>query len=447
MNPEQSFDRLPPFSMEAERYVLGSMMLDRGCVADILVTVEKSDFYQADHQMIFGIICDLYNSGRPTETPLVHEELVNRKLSNETGGASYLATILGEVVTASAASHYAKIVKEKSILRGLLKVSYESLRRVYEHPGDGDSSDLVASTITELSSLISSRKSTEVIKLSDVLHSTYDQLESGQESPLIRFGFDAIDSMIGGIQEGEMVVVGARPSMGKSTFGRQVAVRAARQCPVALVWLEEGPSKVARNLLSAECRIENSKLRRGRGALDASDWTKLAKGAATLSELPIYIIPRAFRLNAIRAACGHVVAKHGVKLIIIDYLQKVQAPGDKRYEMVTNASMGLSQMFKELQVAGIVLAQLSREVSHREDKRPIISDLRESGQIEQDADGIIFIHREDYYRVTDANRQNEPLDQIAELSIAKWRDAVRGGVAKLQSDMKYQRFDDNIHPF
>lgn len=440
------FDRLPPQAKEAEQCTLASMMLDPNCILDVTALVSTEDFYDSGHRVLFDLLCERHQLGKPIDAVLVHEDLTASKQLGTVGGADYLGQLMAMVPSASHAAHYASQVREKSLWRGYLDESYGAVRKVYAAHASDAAAEAIQDTVGRLAALVASRRSAEVVHLADALHETYEAIEAGSGNVLYPLGFDTINHTVGGVAPGEMVVIGARPSMGKSTLGRQMAVRiAGEKCPVALVWLEEGPQKVARNLLSAECRIENSKLRRGR--LTASggtnitepEMTKLAAGASSLAKLPIYLIPRAFRLNSIRAACAQAVARHGVKVVIVDYLQKVQAPGHNRYEIVTNASMGLSSMFKELNVAGIVLAQLSREVTHRDDKRPTMGDLRESGQIEQDADGIIFLHREDYYHLDES--EYTPTGE-AELIVAKWRDAVRGNVLRLKSDMRFQRFDD-----
>lgn len=432
------FDRLPPSSIEAERCLLASMMLDRGVIPDALAAIGRDDFYQSDHQIIFDALAGLYAADAQIDALVVREELIRRGLFEECGGMAYLAKILDSVPSSAHAPQYAGIVRQKSIWRGLIAAANDALRDGYAAQ-DEDAAEAVGRTMARLAKLMGTGKSLGYTSLADAVAAAYEQIGAG-EVPLIPTGFRDLDAIVGGIAPGEMLVIGARPSMGKSTLGRQFAVRIARTgYPVGIISLEESIPKMARNLLSSEASVENQRLRRGE--LVEHDWRELAGGVARLSAMPVFMADRAFRPAAIRAVVSRWVERHGVRLVILDYLQRVQAGGKDRFEKVTNASLEISAMLKELGVAGVVMSQLKRETDRR-NTRPGMSDLRESGQIEQDADGIALLHREDYYRATDPARASEPMDGVAELIIAKWRDAARGKTVKLKSNLRYQRFED-----
>lgn len=437
----QQFDRLPPSDIEAEFCTLGSMMLGNEIDhAEITNIVGRDEFYQADHQIIFDVICDLRRKGSKVDAVILRSELDRRQLLEEIGGTSYLGTILASVPSAAHGVHYAKIVHEKATLRAMISFGNDILRRAYGASRDDIADEMVQEGIAELTGMLERGRGTEIHKLGDVLLETYEQIEAGG-AQTVSFGFSDMDLQSGGgIGVGEMIVIAARPSMGKSTLIKQIALRSAMNgVPVGIISLEEGRFKMGRNILSSECRIENQKLRNSR-TLNKDDWAKLADGVARLNGLEIYIVDNKRRLSDIKSAAAIMVARHGVKMIIIDYLQRIKGVGGtSKYEQVSNTSTEISDMFKELGVAGIAVAQLNRAVENRDDKRPLMADLRDSGQIEQDADGVLFLHREDYYHLDETGY--EPTS-LAEVIFAKYRDGVRGKTVKLQSDLRFQTFTD-----
>jgi replicative DNA helicase len=436
----RQFERLPPHDLEAERCVLGSMLLaDDAVRAEIRATINRGDFYQADHQIIFDAIARILDDHRDLDEVTLRAELVRAGVWEEIGGVSTLAGIIGSVFTGSHGRSYAETVRERSIKRLLIGFSNNLSRQAYGADSDYTGNDLLQSASERIASLISQGRSSTYWTLGEKLIEAYDQLGAGGVS-LIPTGISSIDEATGGIGLGENIIAAGRPSMGKSTFLRQILKSAALAgVPTGIISLEEGGLKIARNILAAECGIENNKIRKAN--LVKEEWDGLAAGVAGLSKLPVFGSDTARSLQDIRAVVTTWVARHGVKLVILDYLQRVQVRGHKEgYERVSYISRELADLWKELNVAAIVAAQLNRGVEGRDNKRPIMSDLRDSGGIEQDADGILFLHREDYYHATD-DEGYQPTG-IAEFIIAKWRDGVRGKVVEMRSNLQFQRFEE-----
>jgi replicative DNA helicase len=436
----EQFDRLPPSAIDAEMCAIGSLMLagsDSALFAEIAAVISPRDCYQPDVGIVLGIALELHRAGKPVDAVLVRAELEKRGQLVEIGGTEFLARILNSVPSSAHGVHYAKLVREAAAKREIIQAAHTAVRRAYE-PRTEETAEAIGQRLMEqVARSISVGRSLDYSSAGDVLALAYEQLERGT-APLVATQFRDIDSAIAGIALGETMVIGARPSMGKSTIARQMAMRVSGSVPVAFISLEESREKIGRNWFSAFASIDNNRLRRGDNLL-REEWEALATGIARMSSRPLYVVTRCFKLPEIRSMASLLVAKHGVKLVVIDYLQKIQVEGKDRFEKVTNASQELSTLWKELGVAGLVLAQLKREVTQRDDKRPTMSDLRESGQIEQDADIIAFLHREDYYHITDPNYL--PTQQ-AEFIIAKMRDGERGRNITLKSELNFQRFAD-----
>lgn len=432
-------ESLPPHDIEAEMALVASLCIGDAAVrAAIRATVCRDDFFQADHQIMFDVVCDLIDADKPVDTLTLRAELDRRGLLAEIGGTPYLAQILGSVPSHHHGDHYAEIVRERAMRRRIIEVAADLTQQAYLPPKLANGDEIAQHGAERLSKLMATGRAAEYWTLADAVQEFYEGLER-KESPLLTTGYAALDVKVGGVGEGETVIIAARPSMGKSTLLRQMAVRIAkREIPVGFISLEESSRKIARNVLSAECQIENRKLRAGN--LCQEEWEPVAHGVAALSKLPFYGSKTcARRIQDIRALVTQWVSRHGIKVLFLDYLQLVRAYGEKRYEEVTNASMELTQIVKDFGLRAFFAAQLNRGVEGRDDKRPSMRDLRESGQIEQDADGIIFLHREDYYHIAD---QNYFPDHKAELIVAKFRDSARGDVVTLGSDLRYQTFTD-----
>ncbi len=438
------FDRLPPHSIEAEICLLASMMQagkdDPGFHAMRSAVGSAAAFFQVDHQIIFAALCQMADRGTGIDLVTIRDELAKRQQLEDVGGAAYLAQIISAVPSIAHGQHYAEIMAEKSRLRQMIAAANEMLRSAH---GGNDASTIAQEAMTRLAKSAQSGKGCEYVRIDDLLMTTYDELsEHGAE--LVPMGFRDFDELYGGIAPGEMCVIGARPSMGKSTLLRQIAVKSALGgVPTGLVSLEEGKSKMARNWLASETLIENGRIRRRQ--LSPGDFNSMAGAVARFADVPLYITDRARRLADIRAMISLWVARYGVRLVLIDYLQRVGGvEGKSAYERVSAISLGLSDIFKELNVAGIVAVQLNRQLTARDDKRPQMADIRKSGQIEQDADGIIFLHRQDYFELD--NPSYRPTGE-AELIIAKWRDGPRNKIVQLKSDLMHQRFIEGVPIF
>lgn len=435
----ERFDRMPPWDERAELCCLASMLIgDEATRAGIRATIGHADYLSADCQIVHQTACEMLDAGKKMDAVTLRGELDRKGLLSEIGDVGFLAKVLDSVPWHGHGAQYAEIVREKSVLRKLAAAGAKMVREAYE-PDGVTADELAQRSVDVVSAIMTSGRAADYWTIADIVQDAYNDLDR-KENPLITTGFVTLDNEVGGLGPGEQLLIGARPSMGKSTLLRQMAVRIAREgIPVGFISLEENTKKIARNVLSAEARIENNRIRKRH--LTQAEHAQLADSVRYLSTLPIVgSHNKARRLSDIRALVYLWKARHGVKVIMLDYLQRVGGgSGATRYEQTSDVALKLSDLWKETEVAAVVAAQLNRKVEGREDKRPNMADLRDSGQIEQDADGIIFLHREDYYHLSD--EAYTPTCK-AELIVAKWRDAERGGVVTLGSNMEYQTFLD-----
>jgi replicative DNA helicase len=437
--PLSEFDRLPPHDVEAEMCLIASAVLGGpGMWQECRRLVGRGDFYQADHQAIWEVLDALYARGDNVDAILLRAELLKRGVWEEVGGRAYLAQILDTVPSAAHGAQYADRVAETSKLRQLIGISNDLLRACYSPTRSDDrAAELLRAAMTRLAQAAQERGREQAQRLDEIIAEVRAQMDAGGQ-PLIPLGFRDLDEMTGGGGLGEMILIGARPSMGKSTLLKQMTLRTALSgVPAALLSAEESKAKIGRNILAAEARVDNHKIRRGRD-LSERDWQEIDAATGKLAGVEMYVRDGLRRLDDLAAEASLLVAKRGVRLIAVDYLQRINAGGRDAYERAGAASVGLSDLFKDLGVAGIVAVQLNRGVESREDKRPNMADLRDSGQLEQDADGILLLHREDYYH-PEAGYQPTG---VAELIVAKWRDGVRGKTINLQSNLRFQTFED-----
>lgn len=438
------FDKLPPNSIESEMCLIGSLMWgvnEPTIIAEVFALVDDQMFFQADHQILFKCIQRIVNKGQKLDAMILREELLRQHLLDDIGGINYLQQILGSVPSALHAVEYAKVVREKHDLRRALSIANEMIRRVYA-PADHDvSGEIIQQAVTDLTK-ISGGSAIAYHSLGEIMPEVMQQIETGGLMA-VPTGFRDYDAATGGIGLGEVVILAARPSMGKSTLAKQFAIRMAMHgVPVGIISREEGRYKIGRNMLASEASVENQKLRTGKN-LSPEEWKEIVSAVAKLSDLPIYINDKASTMAEIHAQCALWKQRHGVKMIIVDYLQRIIAPGKSIYEKTTAASTGIADMIRQLECGGLILAQLNRGVEHRDEKRPSLADLRDSGQIEQDADTVIFLHREDYYH------RHEPdynPTKLAELILAKVRDGQSGITVWLESCLRFQTFLDITQP-
>ncbi|MFA9458339.1 replicative DNA helicase [Halalkalibacter sp. AB-rgal2] len=432
-------DRTPPQNIEAEQAVIGAIFLS----ADALVTASErlapDDFYRASHQRIYEVMLDLSEKDEPVDLVTVTSELQDRKWLDDIGGIAYLSDLSNSVPTAANVEYYTKIVEEKSILRRLIKVSTSIAADGY---ASEEEVDTILSEAEKTILDVAQRKNTSAfISIKDVLVETYEKIEMLQnqqgEITGIPTGFQELDRMTAGFQRNDLIIVAARPSVGKTAFALNISqnVATATGENVAIFSLEMGASQLVQRMLCAEGNIDAQRMRTG--ALNAEDWQKLAMAMGSLAKAGIYIDDTpGVKVNDIRAKCRRLKQEQGLGMIMIDYLQLIQGngkSGENRQQEVSEISRTLKQIARELEVPVIALSQLSRGVESRQDKRPMMSDIRESGSIEQDADIVAFLYRDDYY-----DKESE-IQNIIEIIIAKQRNGPVGTV-ELAFVKEYNKF-------
>ena len=431
----RQFERLPPHSIEAEMCLLASMMLDKEMVGQVVQIVDREAFYQADHQIVYDVLVKLYEQNRPTDPVIVREELAKRQLLEEVGGTAYLMQIIGTVPSAAHGAHYATIVREKGMLRQLIAASNDILRDAY---GPHEQADIVLDKAEKRIFEIAEKKvSGAMVSMESVLHEVFEMIENrGQRG--IETGFLELDDMMNGLQNGEMVIVAARPSMGKTAFAMNIIehVAADERMPCAVFSLEMSKHQLAQRMLCSRGEIDAHKLRKG--LLQSHEYSHLATFVGEFAKAPIWVdySPGLTPLD-LRAKARRLKMQHDIKCIMIDYMQLMDNPGpENRQQQISEISRGIKAVARELNVPVIALSQLNRASEGRDGHRPRMSDLRESGSIEQDADVIALLHREDYYRMSEPDFQP---DNIAEIIIAKQRNGPTGTV-KLTFLNKTTRF-------
>ncbi len=433
----RQFDKLPPHSIEAEMCLIASMMLDKDMVGQVVQIVDRDAFFQADHQIIFDVLIKLYEQNRPIDAVIVREELVKRHLLEEVGGTQYLAAILSQVPSSAHGAHYAGIVREKSLLRQLIAASNDILRDAY---APHEQADIVLDKAEKRIFEIAMKKvGGQLVAMEDVLHEVFEMIENrGQRG--LETGFFELDDMMNGLQNGEMIIVAARPSMGKTAFAMNVIEHVAADgiLPCAVFSLEMSKQQLAQRMLCSRGMIDAHKLRKG--MLQAHEYAHLANVVGELAKAPIWVddSPGLTPLD-LRAKARRLKLQHDVKCIMIDYMQLMDNPGpESRQQQISEISRGIKAVARELNVPVIALSQLNRATEGRDGHRPRMSDLRESGSIEQDADVVMLLHREDYYRMSEPDFSP---DNIAEVIIAKQRNGPTGTV-KLTFLNKTTRFEN-----
>jgi replicative DNA helicase len=433
----RQFDRLPPHSIEAEMCVLASMMLDREIIGQSIQLVDRESFYQADHQIIFDVLLKLYELNRPIDSVILFEELAKRQLLEEVGGTEYIAQILNCVPSAAHGLHYAGIVREKAMLRQLIAASNDILRDSY---APYEQADVVLDKAERRIFQIADKKTTgSISSLGDVAHEVYEMLEEKGRRGL-ESGFYELDDMLNGMQNGEMLIVAARPSMGKTAFAMNIIehLAADMQLPCGIFSLEMSKQQLAQRLMCSRANIDAQKVRRG--MLNASEFQQLAQTVTGLSKAPIWVDDSAGMTPLeLRAKARRLKLKHDVKCLMVDYMQLMYNPGsESRQQEISEISRVVKSVARELEIPVICLSQLNRATEGRDGHRPRMSDLRESGSIEQDADVVMLLHREDYYRMSEPDFQP---DNIAEVIVAKQRNGPTGTI-KLTFSNKTTRFEN-----
>ena len=437
-------DRTPPQDLVAEQCVLGAMLLSKDAIADVVEVLRPGDFYRPAHQTVYDTVLDLYGRGEPADPVTIAAELTRDGALAKVGGAPYLHTLIASVPTAANAAYYAEIVRERAILRRLVEAGTKVVQLGYGAASGmgGDVDEVVDRAQQAVYEVTERRTSEDYFRLEDVLQQAFDEIEAmgsrGSELYGVSTGFRELDELTNGLHAGQLVVVAGRPAMGKSTLGMDF-LRAAsikHQMTSVLFSLEMGRSEITMRLLSAEAQIWLSNLRTGK--MTDADWNRLARRMGEIAQAPLFIDASPnMSMMEIRAKARRLKQRHDLKLVVVDYLQLMTSPKrvENRQQEVAEMSRSLKLLAKELEVPVVAISQLNRGAEQRQDKRPQMSDLRESGAIEQDADMVILLHREDAYE------KESPRAGEADLIVAKHRNGPTKDVIVL-SQLHYSRFVD-----
>jgi replicative DNA helicase len=439
-------DRLPPQNMEAEQAVLGAIFLEPSALTLASEILLPDDFYRVAHQKIFNVMLDLSDKGKAIDLVTVTEELASSKLIEDVGGVSYLSELAASVPTAANIEYYARIVEEKALLRRLIRTASGIADDGYMREDEVEA--LLAEAEKSIMEVAQRKNAGSFHNIKDVLVRTYDNIEEmhNRKGDItgLETGFTELDRMTAGFQRNDLIIVGARPSVGKTAFALNIAQNVAKKTGenVAIFSLEMGAEQLVMRVLCAEGNIDAQRLRTG--SLTDEDWGKLTMAMGSLSNAGIFIDDTpGVRITDIRSKCRRLKQEHGLGMIMIDYLQLILGSGrsgENRQQEVSEISRSLKQLARELQVPVIALSQLSRGVEQRQDKRPMMSDIRESGSIEQDADIVAFLYRDDYYDKESEDRN------IIEIIIAKQRNGPVGTV-KLAFVKEYNKFVNIEHRY
>ncbi|MGH2768088.1 MAG: replicative DNA helicase [Actinomycetota bacterium] len=418
---------VPPHNLEAEESVLGACLLSRHAIASALEIIGPRDFYRPTHGEIFQAVLDLYAAGEPVDPVTLADELARRGILEAIGGKPFIFTLVSSVPTPGSASHYARIVEEHAILRRLIEASQSISELAYTLPDDVEQA---VDRAQDLIYQVSQRKISEDFRpLSSLLTEHMELVEKlyerGSNITGLATGFTELDEITAGFQPANLIIIAARPSMGKSSLATSIAqhVGVNDHTPVVIFSLEMSKMELAQRLICAEARVDSNRLRRG--ALSDSDWPKISHALGRLAEAPIFIDDSAnITIMEMRAKCRRLASKHGLGLVIVDYLQLMQPTRrtENRVQEVTEISRSLKILARDLEVPVIAVSQLSRNLEHRTEKRPLLADLRDSGSLEQDSDLVLFIYRDEVYNPDSSQRG------IAEVHIAKHRNGPIGKV-------------------
>lgn len=439
LSPVQASDpRVAPHNLEAEQSTLGGMLLSQEAVAEVFEAVSGVDFYAPKHELIFNAILSLFGKGEPTDVIAVSDELNKSGNLLKAGGADYLHSLTSYVPTAANASYYAKIVSDKAILRRLIDAGTRIAQSGYESQGEVE--DLVNQAQAEVYKVSSMSSKEDYIGLSDSIEAAIQEIETAQkrggELTGIPTGFTDLDALTHGLHPGQLVIVAARPAVGKSTFALDMARNAAVKYNKATIFfsLEMGRAEIAMRMLSAESSIYLQSMRKGN--VTEGDWTRLAAVRGRINDAPLFIDDSPnMSLVEIRAKCRRLAQQVDLKMVVIDYIQ-LMSSGKKvesRQQEVSEFSRALKLLAKELQIPVVALSQLNRQAEQSKDKKPELSHLRESGSLEQDADVVVLLHREGIYE------RDHPKAGEADLILAKQRNGPTGTVT-VAFHGQYSRF-------
>jgi replicative DNA helicase len=437
-------ERLPPHNVEAEQSVLGSLLIDRDAIIQVASFLRPEDFYAAANSLIYRAILDLYNKREPTDFVTLSDELQRRGQYDQAGGLSYLSSLLNAVPTAVHVEYYARIVERAATLRRLIDAGTEIVDVGFR---EGiDTQDALDAAERAVFAVSQRRQSKDFVSMGDVLDRFFDQIDYLQqhrgEVVGVATGFSDLDQLTGGLQRSDLIIVAARPSMGKTSLALGMAYGAAvgHGKTVGIFSLEMSAEQLVQRVLSMETGVDTHRLRLGQ--IDDNEWDRISRAFGRLSEAPIYIDDASTsNIMDVRSKARRLQAEHGLDLIIVDYLQLMTARRtENRVQEISEISRGLKGLARELNVPVVALSQLSRAVESRSDHKPMLSDLRESGSIEQDADIVVFIYREDKYE-EDSEKKG-----IAEIIVSKHRNGPVGSINLRFFDRTARFADLELYP-
>jgi replicative DNA helicase len=426
-SPTKNIEKLPPQNIDAEMATLGAMLLDEKVIPEILELIDAPFFYKEEHRLLFNSIISLFDTRKTVDILTVSEDLRKKKQLESVGGASYLTTLTDFVPSSANAVHYARFVKEKGVLRSLIDSSTQIISSAYA--GEQEVSVLLDRAEKLIFEISDRRVEGGYVHIKDIIKGGIELIESlyHKKSHVtgIPTGFRDFDLKTAGLQKGDLIIIAGRPSMGKSALGVCIAAHAAieENMPVAIFSLEMSKEQLMQRLLCSEAKVEVNRVRTG--FLAPSEWPILTSAAGKLSEAPIYIDDTpAINVFELRAKARRLKSHHDIQLLVVDYLQLIRGMRriESRQQEISEISQSLKALAKELGIPIIAISQLSRAVESREGHRPKLSDLRESGAIEQDADVVVLLFREEYYAPSEENRG------IAEVIIAKQRNGPVGSI-------------------
>jgi replicative DNA helicase len=433
---------VPPQHVEAEESLLSAILVDNTALLEVVETLTPSDFYRTAHQKIFAAMCDLFDHGEPVDAVTLNNNLKEKGQLETVGGPAYLARLLDAVPLAVNAQHYARIVHDKAVLRRLIEKANAITKRCFQEQGGAD--DIIDFAEASIFEVTEKKARQAFYPLSKLIDGNIDFLEEKQKNKTlvtgVPTGFNHIDNLTSGLQNSDLIILAARPSMGKTALALNIARNAAVDAgvPVAIFSLEMSKEQLSLRLLCSEARIDSSRLRSGFFSME--DWERLTDAAGVLSGAPIFIDDSpSLSAMEVRAKARRLKMDKNIGLIIIDYLQLMQARGgaERRDLEISDISRSLKALAKEINLPVVALSQLNRMLEQRNDKRPRLSDLRESGALEQDADVVAFIYRDEVYN----KEENNPHKGTAEIILAKQRNGPTGDV-RLTFLSVYTRFEN-----
>ena len=424
--------RVPPQDIVAEKSLLGAVMIQDGVLPEVLTILKPRDFYEKRHEIIFNAMVELYDAHKPIDLLTLTAELKSKKMLKDIGGAAYLTELSNFVPAASHAMAYAEIIEKASVRRRLIKAGSEIAKKAYEEDSDVDS--LIGAAEKDLFEVSDKIIKSDYVAMNDLLADAFDRIEELHKNKGalrgLKTGFRDLDKKTAGFQKGDLVIIGARPAMGKTTFAQNLAYNIAsiNNKGVLFFSMEMAANEIIDRMISDVSGVDNWKMRTGN--LSDEEFQKIGDAMAEMDEMPIFIDDTSsMTIVELRNKARRAMHDHDIGIVIVDYLQLIQGTDrykGQRVQEVTEISRGLKILARELEIPVIALAQLSRSVTGRDDPRPVLSDLRESGSIEQDADLVMFLHRPDYYRQNDDNYEET---HITELLVAKHR---HGAVGKIE---------------